>query len=899
MAQQALVAPVRLQVENRVDPLGMDVVTPRLSWNFNQAGAMQYGYQVRAASSRDLLGLDTPDLWNSGLVISRQSSGVIYSGAAMLSRSRVYWQVRVWGDANTVSPWSDTATWEMGLLNASDWTAQWIGNGSWTYGQPLPVFARQFTVSKAVGAARLYITGLGVYQATLNGQAITEDVLAPGNTAFATRVEYATYDVTSLLVTGNNNVIGVQVGNGSYNIVLTPGHYQDFVNKSSVPLRMIAQLEILYSDGTADVIASDGSWNTTLGATTVSTWYGGEEYDARLEQAGTDLSGWDFAVPVGPPAGATQLSWRPAPPVRIVGTVTPQAISQPSPGVYVFDMGVNFAGWQQLTVSGPAGATVSMMIGETLHPDGMVDQSQITTNYPVVDRYTLSGNGVEVWRPKFEYHGFRYLQVTGLPGPPDNSTIIGLILRGNSDPAGAFISSNELLNSIHSIINRAIQSNMMAIFTDCPDREKLGWLADMEGIFNSIARNYDIAAYERTVVRNMADGQTDLGLVPDFVPEYVVYNDGFRDDPNWGDAMILTPWSMYETYGDVRTLEAYYSNMQSYLAYLTSKSQGNLLNYGLNDWITPDMKLPVGVTATYGYYRSAATLSKIAAVLGNMIDAMQYAALAQSIGDAFNAAYLDPVLHNYAGGGHQAADAVALDMGIVPDQQKQPVLDDLIADIRTRGNHVNVGIVSLGALFRALSAAGRDDVIFDIAVQTTSPSYGYQVVNGATSLAEQWDGPTTYGSQNHMMLGAIDEWFTAGLAGIRQTAGTTAYGSLVIKPAVVGDLTHVYGSYLTPNGLVESEWTREDDGRLTFQITIPGNTEATVYLPESGAYKLGPGKWSIILRPNAFGRFAATLAQLGPPVNGLPGPASASLIPPSLASGEKKDRGRLLPTQLH
>jgi hypothetical protein len=845
-------APQRLQVENRVNPMGMDVMAPRLSWILNQSGAEQYAYQARAASSSALLDQNAPDLWDSGMVVSSQSNGIVYSGAAMQSRTRVSWQVRVWTDSSTVSPWSATATWEMGLLNPADWSAQWIANPNWSYGQPLPIFARQFTVAKPLASARLYLTGLGAYLGTINGQPVTEDVLAPGNTRFATRVEYATYDVAALLAPGASS-IGVQLGNGSYNVVLTAGHYTDFVNKSSVPLLLLAQLELTYSDGTTDIIGTDPNWKTTLGPTTVSTWYGGEEYDARREQPGWDtpggdLSAWDNAVTAAPPANNTQLSWRPAPPVRVTGTVTPQAISQPEPGVYVFDMGVNFAGWFQLHVNGVQGSTVTLMIGEVLLPDGTVDQSQIQSPvnpvYPVVDRYTLSGKGAEVWHPRFAYHGFRYLQVSGLPGPPDATTITGYVLRGDNDVAGSFTSSNDLLNGIHQIINRAIQSNMLSIFTDCPDREKMGWLADMEGIFDSIARNYDVAAFERTIVRNMADAQIDNGLVPDFVPEYTVYDGGFRDDPNWGDAMILTPWSMYVTYGDTHTLETYYPNMQSYLGYLTSQSTGNLLTYGLNDWVTPDKTLPVGVVATYGYYRSAATLSKIAAVLGNVVDAMQYAALAQQIADAFNAAYLDTTLHTYAGGGHPAADAVALDMGIVPADQQGGVLADLIADIRRRGNHAYVGIVSLGAVFRSLEAAGRDDVIFDIATQTTSPSYGYQVVNGATSLTEDWDGITSgAGSMNHMMLGAIDEWFTSGLAGIRQTPGTVGYQSLEIRPRVVGDLTHVYGSYQTPNGLVESEWTRNSDGRVTFQITIPGNTAATVRLPLSSTHRVGPGRY--------------------------------------------------------
>jgi alpha-L-rhamnosidase len=854
VAQHTPQAPVNLQVENRVDPLGMDVTSPRLSWNI--ASELQTAYQVRAASNQGLLDSDLPDLWDSGIVVSRQSNNLVYGGTAMQSRARVLWQVRVWTDGNPApSPWSATATWEMGLLNPSDWSAQWITNPSWTYGQPLPVFARPFSIAKPVSAARLYVTGLGAYVATLNGRPVTEDVLAPGNTRFAARVEYATYDVGALLTQGTNT-LQVELGNGSYNAVVTPGHYMDFVNAASAPLMLIAQLEISYTDGTSDVIASDATWRTTLGPTIVSTWYGGEEYDARRLPA-ADLSTWDFAVAATPQGSA--LSWRPAPPVRIVRTVTPQSVSQPQAGVYVFDMGINFAGWFQLAVSGPAGTKVTMMIAEQLRADGTADQSQfyspVNPVYPVVDTYTLSGNGVEVWHPKFAYHGFRYLQVTGLPNPPDVGTITGFVLRGANESGGAFASSNSLLNNIHQIIDRAIQSNMMSIFTDCPDREKLGWLADMQGIFDSIARNYDIAAYERTVVRNMTDAQTVSGLVPDFVPEYVVYDDGFRDDPNWGDAIILTPWSMYETYGDVRTLETNYPNMQRYLDYLTNKSSGNLLNYGLDDWISPDAALPMGVVATYAYYRSASTMSRIAEVLGKTEDSARYATLAQSIGDAFNVLYLDPVRRTYSGGGHQAADAVALDMGIVPADQRQAVLNDLIADIRARGNHLNVGIVSLGAVFRVLTAAGRDDVIYDIAVQTTNPSYGFQIVHGATSLAEAWDGPATgLGSQNHMMLGAIDEWFTAALAGIRQAPGTVGYASLIIKPAVVGDLTHVYGSYRTPNGLVESEWTRGDDGRLTFDVTIPGNTTATVLLPDARparrevVNKVGPGRYRFIVR---------------------------------------------------
>jgi alpha-L-rhamnosidase len=501
-----------------------------------------------------------------------------------------------------------------------------------------------------------------------------------------------------------------------------------------------------------------------------------------------------------------------------------------------------------------------MRIGELRNADGTVSQGG--TGSPMFDTYVLSGREVESWHPQFEYHGFRYVQVTGLPASPDNETISGLVLRGANEAASSFTSSNQLLNDIHRIIDRAIQSNMLSIFTDCPDREKLGWLADMQLIFSSITRNYDVAAYMRTVVRNMAEAQTAEGLVPDFVPEYTVYDGGFRDDPNWGNTMILAPWDLYVTYGDIRTVETYYPNMQRYLAYLGRQAHNSLLDYGLGDWNSAAPGLAVGVTATYGYYRAADIMARTAGLLGRTEDARAYAALVQNIAAAFNARYLDPANHTYAGG-QQGADALALDMGIVPDNQREAVLAHLIASIRAAGNHALVGIVALPAVFRALSAAGRDDVVYDIAIQTTNPSYGYQLSRGATSLAEDWRGADTDASQNHMMLGAIEEWFTAGLAGIQQAPGAAGYETLVIKPAILGRLAHMKGSYQTPNGEVICEWTRQTRG-YHLDVTIPDNTTATIYVPVSGRisataekdaqplgskdgpaiYRVGPGRYS-------------------------------------------------------
>ncbi|MBI4906154.1 MAG: family 78 glycoside hydrolase catalytic domain, partial [Acidobacteria bacterium] len=485
-----------------------------------------------------------------------------------------------------------------------------------------------------------------------------------------------------------------------------------------------------------------------------------------------------------------------------------------------------------------------MKIGELLGSDGLVREDTVGGN--IYDSYTLSGNGLESWHPKFAYHGFRYVQVTGLPAPPARNTLSAIPLRGANEVAGTFTSSNTLFNEIHAIIRRAIESNMFSIFTDCPDREKLGWLGDMIGIFGSITRNFDVAAYMTTILDNMADSQVASGMVPTFVPtyaDYSIYGEGFRDDVNWGSALILAPWYLYETYGDRRPMEKHYDGMQRYFNYLASRAKGSLLDYGLGDWISPDTRMPREVIATYGLYRCTVAMQRVASVLGREEDAAFYERYAADVAAAFNAKYLNRERHYYADG-QQAADAIALDMGVVPEDEKAAVLAHLIATIRADGNHFRAGIVSLQAILRALHNAGRDDVICDAAVQTTAPSYGFQVVKGATTLTEEWSGPEVGASQNHMMLGAIDEWFNAGLAGIQQAPDSVGYREVVIRPAIVGDLQHVRGAYNSVRGLIQSEWTRDDSGRVRMTVTLPAGVTGTVHVPTAGGFearRVGPG----------------------------------------------------------
>ncbi|HZC73122.1 MAG TPA: family 78 glycoside hydrolase catalytic domain, partial [Jatrophihabitans sp.] len=508
---------------------------------------------------------------------------------------------------------------------------------------------------------------------------------------------------------------------------------------------------------------------------------------------------------------------------------------------------------------------ITVYPGEKLS-GGLVDQRTFTqlgeSSGPVWDTLTLDGNGPTSWHPQFIYHGFRYLEVHGLPSAPTTDTASAIILRTANASAGSFTSSDELLNGIHRIIDRAIQGNMYSVPTDCPTREKLGWLEQANLVYGAISRNYDIAAYYRPFVRDMADAQTSQGLIPNIAPDYHRYGVG---DANWGDTFVIGPWLQYRTYGDLRMLQQYYPAMQRYVDYLDNKAPGYLLQGGdFGDWITTDSHTPKELIQTYAYHQTVATMSKIATALGKPADADSYATLADAIGAAVNAKYLDATNGTYATG-TQSSDAFALDMGIVPAVDKQAVLDHLVGSIRAAGNHLTVGEIGLPALLNALAANGRDDVIYDLATQTTSPSWGYQVVHGATSLGEAWDGPTTLSSQNHLMLGAIDEWLNAHLGGIQQTADSVGYHDLLIRPAVLGTLTHVATRYVTPYGAARSEWWRTGTS-LQLTVTVPGNSAATVYVPlaatgastataPAGAqhvgdadgyaiYRVGSGTWS-------------------------------------------------------
>ncbi|MEV5517325.1 family 78 glycoside hydrolase catalytic domain [Streptomyces flaveolus] len=705
----------------------------------------------------------------------------------------------------------------------------------------LPLFTKDFTLPKSVRSARLYVSGLGIHDTSINGEPVGDAVLEPANTDYAERVQYATYDVTDRLRSGRNT-IGIELGNGMANVVSTADRYRKLYGNLSDP-KLVAQLEITLADGTVRRIASGSDWRTTLGATTSSNWYGGEDYDARRaipdwNKPGQDRGAWKAAATVSGPGTATGpavLSARETEPVRVIETLTGKEVEGAAEGSRIFDLGRNIAGWPEITVTAPAGTDIRILPAESLK-DGHAFQSISNVGGPLWDTYTTGGDGSETWHPRFSYHGFRYLELKGLP---ENATVTvrGKVLHTDNASSGDFTSSNQLVNGIHSIIRRSIEGNMMSVLTDCPSREKLGWLEQNQLLFPVLTGNYDMEAYFRKLVRDMSDAQTEDGLIPSTVPEYTNLPGGYRNDANWGGAFVLVPWQLYTTYGDRDTLTTYYPQMQRYAAFLEQQVKDGILDYGLGDWFTPDRTFPRAVAGTYGYWRVVDALSRIAAVLGDEDGAASYRAKADAGAEALTAKYYDRATGTFGGGGH-GAEALALDMGAVPDGERERLLDHFVTGVERAGHHLVLGEISLPAAFRVLSAAGRDDVIHKIATQTTSPSYGYQVLHGNTTLGESWDGGPGQ-SQNHFMLGAIDAWFTDRVAGIEQVPGSIGYRELLIDPAVVGDLTSASGSYRTPYGTVSTDWKRDGD-RYRLRLSVPAGSTAEVHVPFTGGRVAAP-----------------------------------------------------------
>jgi hypothetical protein len=686
--------------------------------------------------------------------------------------------------------------------------------------------------------ATLRISGLGQYEVHVNGRNVTETVLNPAWSDYRKRIYYNTYDVTRLVKRGPN-AIGVMLGNGMYCVVDTKRRYTKFSGSFGTP-ELIAQLDVEFANGHAMTLISDGSWKTAPGPITFDSIYGGEDYDARLEQPGWDQPGFNdekwTQVRVAPGPGG-QLVPQTIPPIRPFDQYEPVKVSHPRPGKAVYDLGENFAGWPEIEATGKRGASVTLIGGERLQRICYSANAYAFPNSRNSFTYVLKGGAPESWHPTFSYYGFRYVQVeTTGPQPVVVNKLDGRFLHDAVQVDGHFSSSDELLNQIHTLIDRAMLSNMMSVLTDCPHREKLGWLEQTHLAASSLMYNYDLASLYAKLADDMQDAQRPDGLVPDIAPEFTVFAGGLRDSPEWGSALILSSWKAYQFYGEVELLRDHYEAMRRYAAYLKSRTGNHLLEYGLGDWYDIGPQPPEesqltakGLTATAIYYQDLITMAHIATLLGRAADAAQFAEEARQVKDAFNARFFHPEPEAYDSGS-QTANAMPLVVDLVPEPHRDGVLANLVRDIQKRGNHVTAGDIGFHYLVQALMEGNRSDVLYDMLSRTDTPSYGYQLAHGATTLTEAWDANPD-SSQNHFMLGHAEEWFYRGLAGIDFDLTRDMDERIRIHPSIVGNIRHVTATYRSRLEEIASSWSL-NEGSLHMNVGIPIGMTATLVIPK-------------------------------------------------------------------
>lgn len=836
------VTPGHLRCEYAVSPLGVDVPQPRLYWTLNSSdrGVRQTAYQVLVASTLEKLAADDGDLWDSGKVASDDSVHIRYVGKKLAPTQQVFWKVKVWDGGDKASPWSEPTTWTMGLPEESDWKAKWIVS---PYQTEALLLRKEFPVKPGLKRAILHVCGLGQYELAINGEKASDNLLAPGWSKYNRTCLYETFDITGRLQEGDN-AIGLMLGDGMYHSERR-NRFSKFQG-SYGPQRARGQLELEYEDGSKEIVITDESWRLDPGPVVYNDIFGGEDYDARelptgWDEPGFDDSEWPHVVELVRPSGIMRNITHSAPPLGEIEARAPVATKKLSESQDVVDFGQNASYMPRITVSGPAGSIVRLTHAEVVRDDGSINRDTCGGNRgPAYWQYTKSTDGPETWFPQFFYAGCRYLQVDKLPAEeggalPQVDKLEGVIVHSVAEPLGSFSCSNELLNRTRELVRWAQRSNMVSVLTDCPHREKLGWLEQYHLNGPAIRYEFDVNRIFNKGMRDMADSQTADGLIPNIAPEFTVFDGTFRAASEWGCAFIFVPWQQYLFTGDTELMRQYYKEMQRYMKYLSSKADGHILSEGLGDWydLKGDEKpgpakltLPP-VTATAFYFADAQLMSQIATLIGKDEDAREYAALADEIRQAWLKKFRNDD-GTYASNS-QCANAIALVMELARSEDRETALAALVKDVRDRGNAMTAGDVGFRYLLQALSQAGRSDVIYDMINQDENPGYGYQLKKGATSLTEAWDA-NHHASHNHFMLGHITEWFYKDLVGIDSDPNAPGFKNIIIRPTPVGDLEWAEAEYHSIRGPIAVRWDRAD-ATFKLAVTIPANTTATIYLP--------------------------------------------------------------------
>ena len=840
--------PLNLRCEYVKNPLAVNSTAPFLSWEIPLSEKMQSqsAYQILVSATEKDLNADKGDLWDSGKVLSGQSRHIKYSGKTLKSGQQVYWKVRIWNQDSLPSSWSKVNSWSVGLINKLDWQARWIGKGEdpnpdSPQTEPAPYLRKKFKVYKKIRSARVYVSGLGYYELSLNGKKVGDYVLAPAPTNYdrrnlrhllydykgrsKTRVLYNTFDVTDYILKGEN-VAAVILGNGWYN---QRDRRAEGWMWYDTP-RMILQMVIEYTDGMKEYIISDDSWKLSHGALLHDAIFTGEVYDARLEppgwkQPGFDDSAWQKAKIVRAPLGELKAQLTPAD--KITNSIKPKSKKVLSDSTVVYDFGEMFSGWVKIAVKGERGRRITLRYFE-----------ELGGNYRQKDVYILSGNGVEEYEPKFTWHAFRKVEISGLGGKTLLIDVAGKDVHTAVERAGNFDSSNELFNRIYRNYLRTQLGNFHGSFSsDCPHRERLGYTGDGQLLVESSIFNFDMTRFYRKWLNDMADAQDS---VSGFVPHTAPFGGG-GGGPAWGSSYVIVPWIYYLYYGDSGVLKKHYQGMKHWVEYLGTRTDNAGIvvreepgGWCLGDWAAPGkVEIPPPFVNTCYYFYVSDILSKTAEVLGKTEDAKFYSRLKERIKNDINKAFYDQE-KKYYWQNRQGANAFPLVFGIAPQEDIPQIVENLVNNILNNKGHFDSGILGTPLILEALSKYGREDIAFTLMNQRDYPGYGYVLEKNTTTLWEYWDGKL---SHSHPMYGSVIRWFFKALGGINPDPQIPGFKHIIIKPLICGDLTYTKSTYHSIYGEINSNWEIIDN-TLYLNVEIPANTSATIYVPASGKDKV-------------------------------------------------------------
>ena len=854
-------AQVRVQnprVENLSNPIGLDVLQLRFGWQLSaeRRNVLQTAYEIRVASNSTDLSAGKKNLWTSGKIQSDASVWVPYTGSALISDKKYWWQVRVWDNAGNVSPWSEPACWQMGLLKDTDWKATWISIATPEDStQPSPMFRKEFTAKKKIASATAYITAHGMYEAQINGQRIGQDYLTPGWTVYQKRLQYQAYDVTSLLKSGSN-AIGATLGNGWWRGNIGWANVNGFYGKD---ISLLLQLNIKYADGSRETIGSDDTWKyTTKGPVRSSEIYHGELYDARLEQSGWTSTGFDdskWSYALAKNFSTTNLIGTYNEPVQKHEIFKPIKIFRTPKGELVADFGQNLVGWVELNASGKRGDHITLQFAEVLDKQGNFYTDNLR-GARCTDDFILKGTADEHFEPHFTFHGFRYAKIMGFPGDLKPENITAVALYSAMRPAGTFTSSDPLINQLQHNIQWGQRGNFLDVPTDCPQRdERLGWTGDAQAFSRTATFNFDTHNFFSKWLKDVAADQQPDGMIPWVIPNVLRPRNGAST--GWADVATIVPWNMWLAYGDRRILEDQYPSMKAWVEYMRKESKNDLWNTGFHfgDWLfyskADDNDGRSAITDKYliaqcFYAHSTQLLINAALVLGKNDEVSTYSELLKKIKTAYLNEYVTP--NGRPLSPTQTAYVLALQFDLLPESQREQAAKNLAENIKSYGNHLTTGFLGTPYLCHVLTRFGYNDLAYTLLNQKTYPSWLYPVTMGATTIWERWDGirpdssfqAVTMNSFNHYAYGAIGDWMYRIMSGLDTGNDAPGYKAIRIKPHPGGGFTEATATLQTLYGLVSSGW-KQDGKMLTLEVEIPPNTTATILVPTSDASTIKEG----------------------------------------------------------